>query len=306
MTNTKLQRISSISAYHLQMRLPKPEHPLISVLRFEDIHPLPGDEPVNLVNGFYSIGLKRNFGAKMKYGQQQYDFDEGMMTFMAPGQVLRIELERGQKLDHSGWLLLVHPDFLWNTPLAKKIHQYEYFSYAVNEALHLSEKEEAIITGMMQNIEQEYRSNIDRFSQDVMISQLESMLTYAERFYHRQFLTRKISNHQLLDSFENVLNACFNSDMLEQKGTPSVSYLAESLHVSAGYLGSVLRLMTGQNTQQHIHDRLIAKAKEKLSTTTLSVNEIAYQLGFEYPQSFSKLFKSKTNLSPQNFRNSFN
>jgi AraC-like DNA-binding protein len=272
------------------------------VVRFEDVKPLPGDEPVSLVNDFYAIGLKRNFDAKMKYGQQHYDFDCGMMTFLSPGQVLRIEVEAGKELKHSGWLLLVHPDFLWNTPLAKKIKQYDYFSYAVNEALHLSDKEETIITGMMQNIEQEYCTSIDRFSQDVMISQLESILTYAERFYHRQFITRKISTHQLLDRFEEILDTCLQNE----NGMPTVTFLAERLNVSPGYLGSVLRMLTGLNTQQHIHEKLIGKAKEKLSTTKLSVSEIAYQLGFEYPQSFSKLFKSKTNLSPQEFRNSFN
>ncbi|QEM04983.1 helix-turn-helix transcriptional regulator [Mucilaginibacter rubeus] len=293
-----LQQIKTISAYHRLMGLPAPEHPLISVVRFEDIKALKGDEPISLVNDFYSIGLKHNFGAKMKYGQQTYDFDGGMMTFMAPGQVLRIEVEPGRELKHTGWLLLVHADFLWHTTLARKIKQYAYFSYAVSEALHLSEKEEAIIAGMLQNIEREYHSNIDRFSQEVMVSQLESILTYAERFYHRQFLTRKISSHQLLERFEAALQ--------DWPGIPTVSELADNLHISPGYLGSVLRVLTGKNTQQHIQDRLIEKAKEKLSTTELSVSEIAYQLGFEYPQSFSKLFKARTSLSPLEFRASFN
>nr|WP_067058926.1 helix-turn-helix transcriptional regulator [Mucilaginibacter sp. L294] len=297
-----LQKVKTISEYHRVMELSQPEHPLVSVIRFGDIRPLPGDELVNLVNGFYSIGLKRNFDAKMKYGQQQYDFDGGIMTFMAPGQVLRIEVEKGKELKHSGWLLLVHPDFLWNTPLAVKIKQYEYFSYAVNEALHLSEKEEAIITSMMENIEQEYRSNIDGFSQDVMISQIESILTYAQRFYNRQFLTRKISSHQILERFEKALDTCIGGT----NGIPTVALLAESLNISRGYLGSVLRVLTGRNTQQHIHDKLIEKAKEKLSTTELSVSEIAYELGFDYPQSFSKLFKNKTSLSPLNFRRLYN
>jgi len=297
-----LQRVKTISEYHRVMSLAQPEHPLVSVIRFDDIRPLQGGKLVSLVNGFYSIGLKRNFDAKMKYGQQQYDFDGGIMTFMAPGQVLRIEVEKGKELKHSGWLLLVHPDFLWNTSLAVKIKQYEYFGYAVNEALHLSEKEEAIITSMMENIEQEYRSNIDRFSQDVMIIQIESILTYAERFYNRQFLTRKISSHHILERFEKALDACIGGT----NGAPTVTQLADSLNISTGYLSSVLRLLTGRNTQQHIHDKLIEKAKEKLSTTELSVSEIAYELGFDYPQSFSKLFKSKTSLSPLNFRQLFN
>jgi AraC-like DNA-binding protein len=293
-----LQQIKTVSEYHRLMGLPAPEHPLVSVIRFEDIQALGGDEPISLVNDFYSIGLKHNFDAKMKYGQQSYDFDGGMMTFVAPGQVLRIEVEPGKELKHTGWLLLVHPDFLWHTPLARKIKQYEYFSYAVNEALHLSDKEEAVITTMLQNIEREFRSNIDRFSQEVMISQLESILTYAERFYHRQFLTRRISSHQLLERFETALQAW--------PGIPTVTELAEKLHISPGYLGSVLRVLTGKNTQQHIQDQLIERAKEKLSTTELTVSEIAYELGFEYPQSFSKLFKTKTSLSPLEFRASFN
>jgi len=297
-----LQQIRTVSEYHRLMGLPAPEHPLVSVARFGDIKVLSGEEPLSLVNHFYSIALKRNFNAKMKYGQQAYDFDGGIMTFMAPGQVLRIELEPGQELKHSGWLLLVHPDFLWRSPLAKKIKQYDYFSYAVSEALHLSEKEESVITGMMQNIEREYRSNIDRFSQEVMISQLGSILTYAERFYHRQFLTRKINSHQLLERFEEALQAA----LARQTGMPTVTMLAERLNISPGYLGSVLRALTGKNTQQHIHDQLIERAKEKLSATGLSVSEIAYELGFDYPQSFSKLFKTKTSLSPMKFRQSFN
>ncbi|MBS1564786.1 MAG: AraC family transcriptional regulator, partial [Bacteroidetes bacterium] len=197
MKTAQPHRIKSISAFHRLRRLPKPEHPLISVLRFEDIQVLPGDPMENLVLDFYSIGLKRNFNGKMKYGQQEYDFDEGIMTFLAPGQVFSIAADG--PLRHSGWLLQVHPDFLWNTPLAKNIRNYEYFSYAVHEALHLSDKEETMIAGIIQQIEQEYHSNIDRFSQDLIIAQLELLLTYAERFYHRQFITRRISNHQLLE-----------------------------------------------------------------------------------------------------------
>ena len=202
--------------------------------------------------------------------------------------------------------MLVHPDFLWNTPLAKTIKQYEYFSYSVNEALHLSEKEEAMIIGIMRNVEQEYHSNIDKFSQDVIIAQLELLLTYAERFYQRQFITRKITNHRILNRLEDILTEYFNSDVLVKKGLPTVQYIAETLNVSPNYLSGLLKVLTGQSTQQHIHDKLIEKAKEKLSTTDLSVSEIAYELGFEYPQSFSKLFKTKTNLSPLEFRQSFN
>ena len=159
---------------------------------------------------------------------------------------------------------------------------------------------------MMQNMEQEYRSNIDKFSQDIIIAQLELLLNYADRFYHRQFITRKITNHKILNRLEEMLTAYFNSGALAKQGLPTVQYIAGELNVSPGYLSGLLKTLTGQSTQQHIHDKLIEKAKEKLSTTGLSVSEIAYGLGFEHPQSFSKLFKTKTNLSPLEFRQSFN
>jgi AraC-like DNA-binding protein len=288
------------------MELPKPEHPLISVINLESITHLPNNEPVSLVFDFYSISLKRGLNAKIKYGQQQYDFDEGVMFFIAPSQVFGIESADGEEIKRSGWLLLVHPDFLWNTPLAKTIKQYEYFSYAVHEALYLSDKEETTIINLMKSMEQEYHSNIDKFSQDVIIAQLELLLTYSERFYHRQFITRKITNHKILDRLEDILNTYFKSDALAKKGLPSVQSIADSLCVSPNYLSSLLKVLTGQSTQQHIHDKLIEKAKEKLSTSDLSVSEIAYQLGFEHPQSFSKLFKGKVNISPMEFRQSFN
>jgi AraC-like DNA-binding protein len=279
---------------------------LISVVNFEAITHLREDEPKNFVLDFYSIVLKRNFNGKLKYGQQEYDFDEGVMLFMAPGQVFSIEADRSLPLKHTGWMVLVHPDFLWNTPLAKTIKQYAYFGYSVHEALFLSDKEEAMVIGMMRNIEGEYHANTDKFSQTVMIAQLELLLTYGERFYNRQFITRKITNHSVLDRLEVILTDYFNGDKLVNKGLPTVQYLAEALNISPNYLSGLLKVLTGQSTQQHIHDKLIEKAKEKLSTTHLSVSEIAYQLGFEHSQSFSKLFKSKTRLSPLEFRHSFN
>jgi AraC family transcriptional activator of pobA len=298
-------RFRTISEFHQFRKLPKPEHPLISVINLELIRELSAHE-ASMIKDFYSIALKRNFHAKMKYGQQDFDFNEGIMFFMSPGQVLRIEVEKDTVSQQSGWMLLVHPDFLWNTHLAKKIKQYEYFDYSVNESLFLSEKEEATIAGIMKHIQQEYQSNIDHFSQDVIIAQLELLLTYSERFYHRQFITRKIINHKILNRLEEILTAYFNDDSLIKKGLPTVQYIAETLNISPGYLGGLLKTLTGQSTQQHIHEKLIEKAKEKLSTTDLSVSEIAYELGFEHPQSFSKLFKTKTNLSPSDFKQSFN
>ncbi|QMW04661.1 helix-turn-helix domain-containing protein [Spirosoma foliorum] len=304
MKNVQPQRIKTITDYHQVMGLPKPEHPLISVVPFEAIRRPSGEKSYGQIHNFYSIALKRNFNGKLKYGQQDYDFDEGIMVFMSPGQVFTIEADGD--LQHTGWLLLVHPDYLWNTSLAKTIKQYDYFSYSVHEALHLSEKEEAVVTGILKNIEQEYRANIDKFSQNVILAQLDLLLTYADRFYHRQFITRKITNHQLLNRLEATLDAYFASDALAEKGLPTVQHIAEALNVSPNYLSVLLNVLTGQSTQQHIHDKLIEKAKEKLSTTDLSVGEIAYALGFEHSQSFSKLFKSKTNTSPLVFRHSFN
>jgi len=306
MANTQLYRIKSISEYHQAAGLPKPEHPLISVINLETVQQVPGTEPINLVFDFYSISLKRNCNTKFRYGQQRYDFDEGVMFFMSPGQVFGIEVGKDVPIRRTGWLLLVHPDFLWNTALAKTIKQYEYFDYSVNEALFLSDKEETAIIGIMQSIEQEYKSNIDKFSQNIIIAQLELLFVQSDRFYHRQFITRKITNHKILTRLEEILSNYFNSDDLVNKGLPSVQYVADKLNVSPNYLSDLLKVLTGQSTQQHIHDKLIEKAKEKLSTTDLSVGEIAYELGFEHSQSFSKLFKSKTDFSPLEFRKSFN
>ena len=266
----------------------------------------PPPEPVSLVTDFYFIALKRNFPATVRYGQQAYDFDEGVLTFIAPNQVFTLEFDPPAAGPSAGWVVLLHPDFLWNTPLARKITQYEYFGYAVREALHLSDREQQTITTVIQHINQEYHASIDEFSQDVIIAQLEVLLTYSERFYRRQFLTRKKANHELLSRLETILDAYLASAALPRSGLPTVQYLADALHVSPTYLSTLLKTLTGQSTQHYIHDKLLEKAKERLSTTTLTVSEIAYELGFEHPQSFSKLFKAKTSLSPLAFRQSFN
>ncbi|OJV54172.1 MAG: AraC family transcriptional regulator [Bacteroidetes bacterium 43-16] len=291
-------RIKSISELHKLRGLPPPEHPLISVIDYATMdYPTEGTQ--SFVFDFYTISLKRGVG-KMKYGQQQYDFDEGVMYFLSPGQVLTIEPNPSSTEQRSGWIIKVHPDLLWHTPLAKTIDQYEFFDYAVHEALFLSDKEEEVLNGIVANIKQEYGNNIDQFSAQIIVSQIETLLNYANRFYQRQFITRAKSSHQLLEKMESLLDHYFNDHT--NMGLPSVQYLSEQLHVSKGYLAAMLKLLTGLNTQQHIHEKLIEKAKEKLATTQLTVSEIAYELGFEHPQSFSKLFKSKTNQSPLEFR----
>ena len=304
MANTTPYRVKTLSEFHQLRGLPKPEHPLISVVDYATIRHAHEKASTSWVFDFYMISIKRGISGKLNYGQQEYDFDEGVMFFISPNQVFGINTLPDPTIKRSGWMLLIHPDFLWNTPLAKSIKHYEYFDYSVNEALFLSEKEEATIKNIIQNIRQEYHSNIDNFSQQIIISQIETLLNYSERFYHRQFLTRKISNHKILDRVEDLLQAHFNSDDA-MKGLPTVQHLASTLNVSPKYLSSLLKVLTGQTAQQHIHDKLIEKAKEKLSTTDLSVSEIAYELGFEHSQSFNKLFKSKTQISPLEFRHSF-
>lgn len=298
-------RFNSIAEFHNFCSLPQPEHPLISLIDYSKVaYPVDTTE-LKWLQNFYSVGLKRNVNAKFNYGQQQYDFDSGVLSFISPLQFLKIEINQEAIVEPTGYLLLIHPDFFWKTSLAKKIKSYDFFQYAVHEALFLSDKEEKVIVEILQNIEREYQSNIDKFSRELIVAQIEMLLIYSERFYERQFITREKSNHQLLDRFEEVLQQYFENEPLAESGIPSVTAIADQMNISPNYLGSLLRIHTNQNTQQHIQNKLVDYAKERLSTTDLSVSEIAYELGFEYPQSFSKLFKSKTTLSPLEFRKSF-
>lgn len=302
MENKKPYRITTITELHRLGGYDKPQHPLISILNLESL--ASQTDITAVIFDFYVVSMKRGCD-KLFYGQQKYDFDEGILGFLAPGQILRGE-DNGLPKNLSGWMLFIHPDFLWNTSLAKKIKQYDYFGYHTNEALFLSDKEETVINGIIANIRSEYSSNIDNFSQDIIISSLETLLNYAERFYQRQFITRKITNHNILGRLEDLINAYIDNEALLSKGLPSVQYFADALNISSKYLSSLLKHLTGQTTQQLIHEKLIGRAKEKLAGTELSVSEIAYSLGFEHSQSFNKLFKSKTSLSPLEFRATFN
>ncbi|MCH7409487.1 helix-turn-helix transcriptional regulator [Belliella sp. DSM 111904] len=304
---TKTFRFNSLSEFHTFCKLSPPEHPLISLIDYSKVTYPVNDSELKWIQNYYSIGLKRNVNAKFNYGQQQYDFDSGLLTFVSPLQFLKVEIKAvKQEIKPTGWLLLIHPDFLWDTSLVKKIKSYDFFQYAVNEALFLSDKEEKVITEILLKIEQEYQSKIDKFSQELIIAQIELLLIYAERFYERQFITRRKSNHEILIRFEQELSQCFENGYLVENGIPTVTTLAERLNISPNYLGSLLRLHSGQNTKQHIQSKMVDYAKECLSTTNLSISEIAYQLGFEHPQSFSKLFKQKTNQTPLQFRAGFN
>jgi AraC family transcriptional activator of pobA len=299
-------RIKTIKEYHKILGISNPEHPMIGVVDLSQVTPYKSEQSIRVIFDFYVISLKKVDAGDVDYGygQQKYDFDDGILFFIAPNQIF--SFKAADDFKSSGAMLLIHPDFLWGNALAKTIKKYEFFNYAVNEALFVSEKEELVLNGFIKNIEQEYHSHIDKFSEAIIISQIESFLNYSDRFYMRQFLTRKISANQILDKLEKILDDYFDDDTIINKGLPTVQYVAGLLNCSPNYLSGVLKTLTGQNTQQHIHEKIIEKAKEKLSTTTLTVGEIAFELGFEYPQSFSKLFKSKTSLSPVAFRASFN
>jgi len=304
MSQNQIHRVKSIAEFHKMKGLPSPQHPLISLFDYGTFECSTEINHKNFVFDFYHISIKRSIGATFKYGQNHYDFDDGVMFFIAPNQVFGIETIEKIASSKSGWVLMIHPDFLWNTPLAGTIKQYDFFDYAVHEALFLSEKEETILNTLVKNIEMEYSGNLDKFTQSIIISQIETLLNYSDRFYQRQFLTRKVSNHKILENVERIIDDYFNDD--NTTGLPTVQFVADSLNMSPMYLSSLLKSLTGQTTQQHIHEKLIEKAKEKLSTTALTVSEIAFDLGFEHSQSFSKLFKVKTSLSPLEFRSSFN
>jgi AraC family transcriptional activator of pobA len=297
-------KFESLSDLHRVLGLPKPLQPLISLVDNIDNKVAPDKKlPNPFILNFYKVAYKLNLRGKLKYGQHYYDFDEGGLFFVSPNQVTANDDNNG---DHSGYTLFIHPDFFLSYPLAKKIKQYGFFSYSANEALHLSDREKETIISIFKIIEAELKLPIDDFSQDVIISQLELLLNYSTRFYKRQFITRKAVSSDLLQKLEEILDVYFNNEKSVMQGLPTVQFLSERLNISPSYLSDMLRSMTGQNAQQHIHNKLIEKAKEKLSTTPLSVSEIAYELGFEHPQSFSKLFKTKTNVSPLEFRQSFN
>lgn len=301
--NTPL-KVNSVSQVHRILNIQSPKHPMISVIDLSTLNHSNNAVPGSFVNEFYSIFIKKDFEGKMRYGQQFYDFDNGIMIFCSPGQL--ISVEDSGKNKPTGWWLLFHPDFLQTYPLAHKILEYGFLKYEMNEALHLSEDEEMMLARIMRNIQSEYMASIDNFSQDVIISHIELLLNYANRYYNRQFITRKLTNNDLLVKLENILDLYFTENLTQVHGLPTVSYVSSKLNVSPNYLSDLLRVTTGQTTQFHIHEKIIQRAKNILLTTNLTATEVAYHLGFDYPQSFSKLFKAKTNLSPIEFRNSFN
>ena len=300
--------LNSVTDYTRFYGLPAPAHPLLTLIDLgsarEQARGLllpPLTDPV--VQQLYTIFLKRGLDGPLYYGCQTYDFREGVLGFSAPGQVFQADV-RLVVSQVTGWVLVFHPDLLRKYPLGQKIASYGFFGYDVHEALHLSAQEEKMLAGLLAGIKGEYERPIDVFSQDVFVAQLELLLSYANRFYHRQFLTRRTAEHDLLSRFEARLAAYFATEV--GQALPTVQHFADALHVSPAYLGDMLRTLTGQSTQQHIHQALIEKAKHLLLSTSLTINETAFRLGFEYPQYFTRLFKSKTGRTPAAFRQSAN
>lgn len=300
-----MQHFNTLSDYTDYLQLPRPEHPMLSVMfaKGEDNLPCPRESSPPITNDFYSISLKKFVKGKLNYGRTKYDFTNGALIFLAPRQVL--QWDSSVVFEQKGFSINFHEDFLKGTDLAHQIKKYGFFSYSVNEALHLSPKEERQIESIVENIETEYQNNQDEFSKDIIISQLSTLLKYANRFYERQFLNRKELSNDLLEQFSQQLNTYFESGKLKETGIPSIEQIAEKMAISQRYLSDTLKKETGKTTTEHLQLYLIDEAKNILLKPNKSVAEVAYELGFEYPQYFSRLFKKKEGLSPTQYREKY-
>jgi len=298
--------INSIAEVHEFFQIGKPKHPLISIIRVGAGVSGIAIEKFKYALGLFQISLKDNCAYTISnYGRNSYDYQEGSMVFVAPSQVLEFEKQNINKED-TGWTLLFHPDLIRKAELGNRMAHYSFFDYTSNEALHLSEEERKTITGIAHTIEKEYSNTIDAHSQTLIISNLELLLNYCVRFYDRQFYTRTNLNQDIASQFEQLLKEYYQQEKQLELGIPSVQYCGEALNMSSKYLSDLLRKETGRGTQDHIHQHIIEKAKNRLLNSTESAGEIAYALGFEYPQYFSKIFKKKTSMSPNEYRQSRN
>ncbi|WP_462266822.1 helix-turn-helix domain-containing protein [Mucilaginibacter sp.] len=298
-TDTRTVHLSTISELHKAIGIAKPNHPLFSIIRFENLSHLQNNQRTKIITDFYQITLKAECPCKMQYGQSEFDFDEGVISCFAPKQVSIIDADSA--IAKSGWLLSIHPDFLRAYKLNQKIKDYHYFDYAINEALILSEEEQNTVQVIFEQIEKEYQLQIDVFSQDLIIAHIDVLLSYLNRYYNRQFITRRVKYSNLLMNFEEALKTISGNT-----GIPSAVAIAQQLNLSPKYLSDCLKQLTGLTTKQLMHEKLIESAKDLLSGTQLSISEIAYRLGFEYSQSFNKLFKTKTSKTPMEYRQLFN
>ena len=300
-----MQHFKTLSAYFNYMQLPRPEHPMLSVLfaKDDDLLPCPRKSSPPISTDCYSISLKKVVKGNLNYGRTKYDFTNGALIFIAPKQVL--QWDSSVVFEQNGFSINFHVDFLKGTELAQQIKRYGFFSYSVNEALHLSPKEEKLIESIVDNIEIEYQNNQDEFSKDIIISQLSTLFKYANRFYERQFLNRKELSNDLLEEFNRQLSAYFESGQLQEEGIPSIEEIAGKMSVSQRYLSDTLKKETGKTSTEHLQLYLIDEAKNILLKPNKSISEVAYELGFEYPQYFSRLFKKKEGLSPSEYRGKY-
>lgn len=296
--------INSVSEAHHALGMPKPKHPLVSVIKSNEIRRASDFQGIKVVSNFYQIMFKATGCGNVNYGRNSYDYESGTLIFTAPGQVMVYENQAESASEDAGeWVLVFHPDLIRRSNLAEKISQYTFFNYDINEALHLSDEERLDVEELLGKIIKEYSKKLDRHSQHLIILNIELLLDYCVRYYDRQFYTRANLNTDVFSRFERLLSAYFQSDKLQELGLPTVNYCGKELNLSPNYLSDLLKKETGKSAQEHIHLFIIDKAKDRLLNSTSSITEIGYELGFGYPQHFSSLFKSKTGFSPREYRN---
>lgn len=294
-------RIENISDLNKIFEQDESKHPLIAIVDFSKVNFSKYGE-IKVSTGFYSIMQKNLCPGAMRYGRNYYDFQEGSLFFIAPNQVIAIENPDDTK-DVYGWGLFFHPELLRGTSLSAKMKDYAFFSYSLFEALHVSEKEQVKLKKIIENIDSELEQNIDKHSKTLIVSAIELLLNYCNRYYDRQFITRTETNKDIISAFETQLKNYFESEEVNQCGFPSVKNFAVKLHLSPNYLSDLLKKETGKNVTEHIQLYVVELAKDKLLSSSESISEIAYKLGFEYPQYFSKMFKKNTGTSPAAYRN---
>ena len=298
----KIIRVKSITEVHDIFGFDKPKHPLVSLLPIDERMTQFDYGNNNYTFDFYQISLKEGLKGSWTYGRNSYDFSEGTMTFLKPNQVIKVETS-GERERNGGWTLIFHPDLIRKSNLGRTIEEYSFFNYEVSEALHLSDDEKQSLKELAKKIEREYQQNIDKHSQEIIIANIEMMLKYCKRYYDRQFYTRTNLNKDLISKFEKVMHDYYNSDNPAEHGLLSVKYCAKVLNMSSNYLGDLIKNETGRSAKDHIHDFIINSAKTTILGSNKTISEIAYNLGFEHPQSFNKLFKARTGMSPSQYRN---
>lgn len=296
-------KIDSISTLHQMLGLNTPYHPLITVIDYSKCIIKPEFLNVKIVTDFYVVSMKTPAPFSLRYGRQYYDFQEGTLIFMAPNQVFSVG-DLDETMDFKGWVLFFHPDLIITTALGTKISRFNFFNYSVNEALHVSESEKERLNAVIESIQTEYESKLDNHSHAVICTAIEQLLNYSQRYYDRQFITRQKVQKDVVIEFEQLLISYFRKGLARELGLPQVGWFAEKLHYSSGYLSDLLKAETGKAVKEHIQLRLIEEAKYKLLNSNDTISEIAYSLGFEYPQYFNKLFVTKAGCTPKAYRKS--